>query len=100
MLGWLMFGMAFGIGFVVLSIAYAVVWLNRCVMEEKLRKAKQKVMEENQELKGMLIYFIEERGENTATVKLLHGDDEVAEISFTSEEKISSDLYAGMRNCI
>lgn len=98
MLGWFLLGALLGVA--VISIAYTVVYLTRYVLEEKLREAKRRVREENPNLNEMFAYIIQERGENIATVKLLHNDEEVAEVNFTSERKIANDLYVGMRNCI
>lgn len=98
MLGWFLLGALLGVA--VISIAYTVVYLTRYVLEEKLREAKRRVREENPNLNEMFAYIIQERGENIATVKLLHNDDEVAEVNFTSERKVANDLYVGMRNCI
>lgn len=98
MLGWFLLGALFGAA--VISIAYTVVYLNRYVLEEKLREAKRKVKEENPNLNETLAYLIKEKGDNVAIVNLLHNDEEVGEVTFTSEKKISNDLYAGMRNYI
>jgi len=98
MLEWFLLGVLLGIA--VISIAYTVVYLTRYIMEQKLREAKKRVKEENPNLNEAFAYIIKERGDNIATVSLLHNNEEIAEVNFTSERKISSDLYAGMRNYV
>lgn len=98
MLEWFLLGGLLGIA--VISIAYTVAYLTRYIMEQKLREAKKRVKEENPDLNELFAYVIKERGDNVATVSLLHNNEEVAEVNFTSERKISNELYVGMRNYV
>lgn len=96
MLGWFLLGIL--LGATIITISYTVVHLTRSVLESKMREARQQVKKENQSLNGTFSYIIKEKAGDIAVVHLLHEDETVAKVSFSSELGTDSDLKIGLCN--